>query len=294
MNKLLRLPAVLILAVVVTPVPAQEASRLYTVPALPPQEALDRLRLQTAWTARVPTDGRRDGLYSVQLARAGHRDGHPVQTRSGGVTALDGTTGRTRWTTRVGTPYRVAQPLALQPRVGLRCQQHRAVRAGPDHGTAAMAVRPGQRFGGSSRGRRRSDLPEPEQRRFTAYTLPNMAAWEKLARDGKRPGAGTMLEAGRARKGIDMPAIGPLSGAREAYRVPQTGPQPVERFSFAAGRQDRVGAGAVAGSNPAARRRRTGCRPGQGHKRSGLESHSCPRPPGGPRRAARRDGLHRR
>ena len=66
---------------------------------------------------------------------------------------------------------------------------------------------------------------------FIAYTLPNMAAWERLVREGKDPRR-SMLEASRARKGVDVPAIGPLSGAREAYRVPQGGPQPTERFSF--------------------------------------------------------------
>src|SRR5262249_11159333 len=68
--------------------------------------------------------------------------------------------------------------------------------------------------------------------RFTAYTLPNLALWAQLAKQGKAPGAATTLEGRRVRRGTDIPAIGPLSGTREAYRVPPTGPQPEERYAY--------------------------------------------------------------
>jgi len=231
MKKLLTVPALLVLAALVVPVPAQDSRRLYSVPALPPQEALDRLRLQTAWTATVPTDGRRDGLYSVQLAPRSSGMDVLVQTRSGGVTALDGTTGRTRWTTRVGTSYQVAQALAYNrdavfvvnsvelyalDRATGRLQWKYDLPSGV---AAPPAADDDQAYVSLTNGR------------FIIYGLPNMVLWEKLARDDKHPG-GTMLDAARARKGIDTPAIGPLSGARESYRVPQGGPQPTERYSY--------------------------------------------------------------
>src|SRR5262249_55737096 len=105
MKKLLIVAAVLVMAAV-APLSAQDARRLYSLPGAPPQDALDRLRLTTSWTYAVPTEGRRDGIYSVQVAPRGQGQELLIQTRSGGVTSLDAATGRLHWSTRVGTPYR--------------------------------------------------------------------------------------------------------------------------------------------------------------------------------------------
>src|SRR5947209_1876443 len=80
---------------------AQGPSDVYTRPAVPPREVLDRLNLQLGWRVYVPTEGKRDGLFSIQL------DDKQVfvQTRSGLVTALDLETGVTQWRARVGNPY---------------------------------------------------------------------------------------------------------------------------------------------------------------------------------------------
>jgi len=104
--------AILLLGALVAPLTAQDIPRLYTDPELPARDALDRLRLKTAWTAKLPTDGRRDGFYTIQLVP--RKNGHEllIQTRSGAVMAVDAETGRVRWSTRVGVPFRVAQPLA--------------------------------------------------------------------------------------------------------------------------------------------------------------------------------------
>jgi outer membrane protein assembly factor BamB len=232
MKKLMLVAAVL-MAASVTPLSAQDSTRrLYSTPTAPPQEALDRLRLSTAWTATVPTEGRRDGLYTAQvLPRKGGQE-LLVQTRSGALAMYDGETGRLLWTTRVGTPYRVAQPVAYNNEsvfvinniqlYGLnrdtgRVQWEYELSSGA---AAPPAADEGQFYVSLTNGR------------FEAYELPNLALYEKLAKQGKAPGTVSTLEASRVRKGIDLPAIGPLSGAREAYRLPPVGPQPTQVYSF--------------------------------------------------------------
>jgi len=87
-----------------------ERSRLYSTPSVPPREALERLNLREAWATYVPTNDRRDGILSFQLAPLwrGNRAELQllVQTRSGLIVALDPETGQTLWRTRVGDPYK--------------------------------------------------------------------------------------------------------------------------------------------------------------------------------------------
>ncbi len=89
-----------------------DRSQTYTTPFPPPREVLDRLNLQMGWRTYVPTDGRRDGLATVQL----HNKDLFVQTRSGLVVLLDAETGVIRWRSRVGVPYRLAHPLTYNSR----------------------------------------------------------------------------------------------------------------------------------------------------------------------------------
>src|SRR5205823_17174 len=87
-----------------------ERSRLYSTPSVPPREVLDRLNLREAWAIYIPTDDRRDGILSFQLAPLwrGNRATLQllIQTRSGLVAALDAETGQTLWRTRIGDPYK--------------------------------------------------------------------------------------------------------------------------------------------------------------------------------------------
>jgi outer membrane protein assembly factor BamB len=91
---------------------AQNPRAVYTDPAPPPREVLDRLNLAMAWRAFVPTEGRRDGFASIQMS---DKD-LVIQTRSGSVHLLDAETGVTRWRARVGRPYEVTQPPAFNSR----------------------------------------------------------------------------------------------------------------------------------------------------------------------------------
>jgi len=101
------LGAVVALLLVVTPLTAQLKSRQFTNPTVPSRRALDRVNLNVAWSAHLPVQGRRDGIFSVQLVGKQIL----VQTVSGVITALDADTGVTEWRTRVGLPYRVSRPL---------------------------------------------------------------------------------------------------------------------------------------------------------------------------------------
>src|SRR5688572_16018536 len=103
-----RLAVAFVLVVpLVMSVRAGELSRTYTQPPVPPREALERLNLQMAWRVFLPTDGRRDRLFSVQVLDTQVL----VQTLSGSVMALDPLTGATQWRSRVGAPYAVTAPL---------------------------------------------------------------------------------------------------------------------------------------------------------------------------------------
>jgi hypothetical protein len=84
-----------------TMVSAQNPARVYATARVPPQEDLDRLNLKRAWYVYLPTDGRRDGLFSMQI----HDKQLIVLLRSGMVISLDAATGATQWSNRVGVPY---------------------------------------------------------------------------------------------------------------------------------------------------------------------------------------------
>lgn len=86
---------------------AQDTSRLFSRPAVPSRETLDRLNLKLAWRVAVPTDGRRDGLFTVQFLG----EQILVQTYSGGVIALNAADGTTLWRRPLGIPYRLSHAL---------------------------------------------------------------------------------------------------------------------------------------------------------------------------------------
>jgi outer membrane protein assembly factor BamB len=240
MNKLPLVTAVLFAAV--APLSAQTpVSRLYTTPSAPPTEALDRLHLTNAWAATIPMEGRRDGLYTVQvLPRKGGQE-LLVQTRSGAIVLLDGETGRTRWSNRVGTPYRVSHPLAYNNSSIFVINNIQLYGMNRDTGRVEWEFE-------MPTGATAPPVADDEKiylslstGRFEAYTLPNLVLWAQQAQKGKVPGSMTQLESSRARKGVDVPAIGPLSGAREANRLPPEGPQPTLLYSYAT--EDKIEAG---------------------------------------------------
>jgi outer membrane protein assembly factor BamB len=101
---------ILTLLLMVTAVTAQTVTgREYTYARVPSRQALDRLNLTVAWRAHLPLSGRRDGIYSVQFMDRLLL----VQTERGVIVCLDAESGRIKWKTSVGRPYRVNQPLAF-------------------------------------------------------------------------------------------------------------------------------------------------------------------------------------
>jgi len=102
----------LLFLVMAAPAPAQDRERIYTRPAVPAPADLDRLNLKLAWRTYLATDGRRDGLFSVQMLG----DQILVQNRSGMITLLDAADGSTLWRAQPGKAYEVYQAPAHNSR----------------------------------------------------------------------------------------------------------------------------------------------------------------------------------
>jgi len=81
---------------------AQTPARVTSRPTVPTTEALTRLNLKLAWKAFMPMDGKKDGIFSVQVLG----DQVYVQLRSGAVIALNGETGQKLWHARYATAYK--------------------------------------------------------------------------------------------------------------------------------------------------------------------------------------------
>lgn len=107
---------------------AQEPAQIFTRPAVPEREALERLNLHMAWRVYVPTAGLRDGIFNLALI-----DNQVlVLSKSGAVTAYDLVTGARQWRTQVGEPYGITQPLEAEGRFAYafsRGRRHVLVRA---------------------------------------------------------------------------------------------------------------------------------------------------------------------
>jgi outer membrane protein assembly factor BamB len=112
MKKLMALAALLL---VHSAAFGQNTNRVYTQPSIPSREALDRLNLKLAWRTYLPTDRRRDGIYSVQLAD----DQVLVQTRSGMITALSAADGSTLWRANFDVAYHVNNLLGFNAKLVL-------------------------------------------------------------------------------------------------------------------------------------------------------------------------------
>jgi outer membrane protein assembly factor BamB len=108
MNKLLGV-AIAFVAAASAATAQDTPQEIYTRPALPSREALDRLNLKIGWYTILPMDGPRDSIFSHQIA--GNQ--FLVQTRSGLIILLDRDTGQTVWRSRIGVPYDVSHPLGF-------------------------------------------------------------------------------------------------------------------------------------------------------------------------------------
>jgi len=102
--------ATLLLLVAAGLATAQSDVRIYTQPMPPAFDVLNRVDLATHWRAQVPTRGKRDGLFSVQVIPWKENPQILVQTIAGAVLLYDAETGDRIWETMVGSLYQDAQP----------------------------------------------------------------------------------------------------------------------------------------------------------------------------------------
>ncbi|MBI3411327.1 MAG: PQQ-binding-like beta-propeller repeat protein, partial [Planctomycetes bacterium] len=105
--------AVTVVTAILTASVVGQDVRLMTRPSLPPREVLNRLNLSVGWKAKLPTDGMRDGFYSLQIIPGKKSPQIVAQTFSGAVSLLDAETGDVLWRTPVGTPYWPGKPVGF-------------------------------------------------------------------------------------------------------------------------------------------------------------------------------------
>jgi outer membrane protein assembly factor BamB len=267
MNKLTGAVLALVLSQAVA---TAQSSRLYTQPKLPSNADLDRLNLKIGWRAYVPTEGRRDGIFSVQALD----NLILVQTVSGTVNAISPADGSTLWRARLGAAYHASQALAynahtiflvqgtrlfaLDRKNGrLRWEYHmaNAAAAAPvadaDHvfvplgtrdlaalelPTAAVPLDARNLPPGSDRKPETGDEKKP-------VTAPPESAPEKtspLPRDMQAKPYSPYGVSGRSVSAVSavssgvrsISAIGSLSSARDAFQSQVVGPQPLPVWKY--------------------------------------------------------------
>lgn len=209
--------------------PAQSSSRLYSTPALPAREALDRLNLTSAWHTYIPTDGRRDGIYTVQIAPNTEKNRFEmfIQTRSGLLVALDAETGRQLWSTRLGNAYRVSQPVCWNTRSVYVSSNVELYAVDRDTGALKWHTTLESGLAGPPAcDDERLYLPMTA-RGLTVFDLPSTVAAEKIP---ERP---TLTIRQELRAAATLPSVGAmLKSVRDTLASPETGPQPRELFSY--------------------------------------------------------------
>jgi outer membrane protein assembly factor BamB len=84
--------------------------KVRTHPTLPSTEALDRMDLKLAWSARLTLRGDRDGIATVQVIEGPGNPQLLVQAFSGLTALFDGETGDLLWQLQVGRPFTSLQP----------------------------------------------------------------------------------------------------------------------------------------------------------------------------------------
>ena len=84
-------------------------TRYYTRPNLPSETLLGRMGLKIAWSTKIPMDGAKDSIESIQVLPNGEGTQLLIQTRFGLVQLMDGETGDLIWQSTVGLPYKPMQ-----------------------------------------------------------------------------------------------------------------------------------------------------------------------------------------
>jgi len=191
---------------------------------MPPQAALDRLHLTVAWRTYLPTDGLRDGSYTVMVPG----DQVLIQLQSGPVLAIDPHTGATQWSSNFGIPYALSHPLAFNAQSIFAINGTRLYilnrRSGQVQGGFVLPYAPTT-----------SPAADEEQAYLSmgtgvlyAFGLPQALPApvpEKEERTIEFSGNATARRSGLGVSGRSVAAVGPLSTARQAGQAESFGPQ---------------------------------------------------------------------
>ncbi len=213
---------------------AQPSERLYSTPNVPPREALDRLNLRVAWSSFVPVDGRRDGLYTVQIAPNAAKNTYEIfiQTRSGLLTALDAENGQALWATRLGAAYRGAQSVAWNSESVFVINNVELFAV--DRATGRLqwkTVLSSGTTGPPAADEERLYLPL-SARGLMVFELPSLRVSETAPAGGTTPSN----PRGLAAQAVNVASLGAsVRSVSEASAADQLGPQPRELFSYPLG-----------------------------------------------------------
>jgi outer membrane protein assembly factor BamB len=236
-----RFPRCLILAAALVsasaPLRAEDLSDIYTRPTLPPREALDRLNLKVGWKLYLPVEGKRDGIFSVQVLE---KDLF-VQTRGGVLLVVNPETGDVKWRTRVGMVYRPVHPVGYNSRTVFVVTDTDVYALDRTDGHTLWVFRmPGSAAAPPIADEERLFL-NVGIGRLHAYHIPTKLELEDYAKGltAKKPDLGVDPRAVDFRKsvagfvrGTDVSAVGPLSSARQVGKSEVVGPQPTEEWSY--------------------------------------------------------------
>ena len=115
MKKLLVLAVLLVAAT--TALPKQRPIKIFTDPAPPSRETMDKIDLVLAWRQLVPLKGVKDGFFSVQLIPGSDFTLLLAQSFEGAVIAINAETGETLWRRNVGEPFQSMQLAGFNKKV---------------------------------------------------------------------------------------------------------------------------------------------------------------------------------
>jgi outer membrane protein assembly factor BamB len=215
---------------------AEDLSDIYTRPSPPSREALDRLNLKVGWSLNLPVQGRRDGIFSVQVLE---KDLF-IQTRGGVVLVVNAETGEVKWRTRVGEVYRPVHPVGYNSRTVFVVSDTDVYALDRTDGHTLWVFRmPGSAAAPPIADEERLFLNAGTGRLY-AYHIPTKLELEDYAKGltTKKPEMAVDPRAVDFRKsagfvrGTDVSAVGPLSPARLVGKSEVTGPQPSEEWTY--------------------------------------------------------------
>jgi outer membrane protein assembly factor BamB len=193
--------------------------------------------LKIGWSLYLPVEGKRDGIFSVQVAEKEVF----IQTRGGLVVVANADTGEIKWRTRVGVVYRPVQPVGYNSKTVFVVSDTDLYALDRTDGQTIWQIRmPASAAAPPVADEERLYL-NLGKGRLNVYRIPTSLELEDYSKGltGKKPETAVDPRAIEYRKpaggfvrGRDVIAVGPLSTGRQASQSVVVGIQPREDWSY--------------------------------------------------------------